>query len=192
MNQEISNFCTSWLTKSRTYDSNNLQGAFDKFFTLFVVYNRLYVELTFRLSNKGLINLINRKTFPDANAAKVYSVEYLTSTVLNNAFDSSPDCLIAIEELKNIIRNNTFNIKLNMVTGVPMPDKDSDLLSALESSNTANRMKAITDYLYSVRCNTFHAQKGYTNDQIELLRPICILLEKIIELIFDKLRNEPD
>jgi hypothetical protein len=51
-------------------------------------------------------------------------------------------------------------------------------------------MKAITDILYSIRCNTFHGQKGYNDNQIELLQPVCILLEKIIELLFLKLRSD--
>ena len=45
--QEINDFCNNWLQKANNIDSSNLQGAFDKFFTLYVVYNRLYVETTY-------------------------------------------------------------------------------------------------------------------------------------------------
>ena len=43
-----------------------------------------------------------------------------------------------------------------MVTGAPLRLKDEDLLKKLESQSTDERMCAITDILYSVRCNTFH------------------------------------
>ena len=192
MTQEITIFCTNWLEKAKAYDYSTLQGAFDKFFTLFVVYNRLYVEATFRMSNNNAITLTlsNRTSFPDDKAAKVYSLQYLTSTRLNEAFNNSNECLNAIETLKTIIRENKFNIKLDMVLGTPLRQKDLDLLKTLESTHTDNKMKAITDILYSIRCNTFHGQKGYENSQIELLQPVCILLEKIIELLFLKLTDE--
>lgn len=190
INQEIGNFCENWINKAKEYDNGNLQHVFDKFFTLFVVYNRLYVEATFRMSNKGEINIQNRNSFPDSQAAKHYVIQYLNSSAIDDEFNADESCIQAIERLKEIIRNHEFNIKLNMVTGIPERQKDLDLLTKLESNHTDRRIKAIADFLYSIRCNVFHAQKGYVQTQIEVLNPVNIILMKLIELLFEKLKNE--
>lgn len=157
INQEIENFCEKWIEKADNYNDNNLQDVFDKFFTLFVVYNRLYVEATFRMSNQGEINFQNRNSFPDSQAAKNYVVQYITSRTINEEFNNDENCTEAIERLKEIIRNHKFNIKLNMVTGMEEREKDLKLLTELEANSTNKRIKAIADFLYSIRCNVFHA-----------------------------------
>ncbi|MDP2526593.1 hypothetical protein [Maribacter dokdonensis] len=190
INQEIKNFCENWIEKTKAYSNDNLQDVFDKFFTLFVVYNRLYVEATFRMSNKGQINIQNRNSFPDPQAAKNYVIQYLNSNAIDDAFNADENCLHAIERLKDIIRNHEFNIKLNMVTGNPERDKDLELLSKMEANHTDRKIKAIADFIYSIRCNVFHAQKGYVQNQINVLNPVNTILIKLIELLFDKLKNE--
>ncbi len=86
INQEIQSFCENWIAKANAYENDNLQHVFDKFFTLFVVYNRLYVEATFRMSNKGEINIRNRNSFPDPQAPATASLQLVAiraSRVLN-------------------------------------------------------------------------------------------------------------
>lgn len=190
INQEIRNFCENWIEKAEAHDNGSLQDAFDKFFTLFVVYNRLYVEATFRMSNNGEINIQNRNSFPDPQAAKNYVIQYLNSGNINDALNADNNCVIAIERLKDIIRNQEFNIKLNMVTGIPEIEKDLELLSKMESNHTDRKIKAIADFIYSIRCNVFHAQKGYAQNQINVLNPVNTVLMKFIELLFEKLKNE--
>ncbi len=190
INQEIENFCHNWIEKAEAYNDSNLQDVFDKFFTLYVVYNRLYVEATFRMSNRGEINIRNRHSFPDPEAAKNYVIQYVTSRAINDAFNNDENCVVALERLKNIIRNQEFNIKLNMVTGMPEREKDLDLLTKLETRSTDKRIKAIADFIYSIRCNVFHAQKGYHQTQIPVLNPVNVLLKKMIILLFEKLRTE--
>lgn len=190
INQEIKDFCEKWIEKAKAYSNDNLQDVFDKFFTLFVVYNRLYVEATFRMSNKGEINIQNRNSFPDSQAAKNYVIQYLNSNTINNAFDADENCTHAIERLKVIIRDQEFNIKLNMVTGFPEREKDLELLTKLEANHIDRKIKAIADFIYSIRCNVFHAQKGYVQNQVNVLNPVNTILMKLIDLLFDKLKNE--
>tara|TARA_B100000749_G_C18008522_1_gene294257 strand:- start:215 stop:448 length:234 start_codon:yes stop_codon:yes gene_type:complete len=77
-----------------------------------------------------------------------------------------------------------------MVTGNPERDKDLELLSKMEANHTDRKIKAIADFIYSIRCNVFHAQKGYVQNQINVLNPVNTILIKLIELLFDKLKNE--
>jgi hypothetical protein len=190
MNQEIRNFCNSWIAKANGYENDSLQHVFDKFFTLYVVYNRLYVEATFRMSNRQEINIRNRNSFPDSQAAKSYVIQYLTSNAINNAFNADESCLVALDRFKEIIRNHEFNIKLNMVTGIPEREKDLELLAKMDSTNTNGKINAVADFVYSIRCNVFHAQKGYVNNQMNVLNPVNTILSKLIEMLFDKLENE--
>jgi hypothetical protein len=38
----IERFCNRWIEKALSYQSNELEDLFDRFFTLFVAYNRIY------------------------------------------------------------------------------------------------------------------------------------------------------
>lgn len=187
MKQEINEFCNNWLQKAENIKGDNLQDYFDKFFTLFVVYNRLYVEMTYRLSNSGNVKLGN--SFPDRKAAVDYSVQFLTSTRIDNAFKNDDNTVKAINDLKKIIVDKEFNIKLHLVTAEAQPKKDADLLKRMNSNQTNIRICAILDYIYSIRCNIFHAQKGYHNRQKKVLKPTIIILNKMIEILFIKLNN---
>lgn len=142
------------------------------------------------MSNRGEINIRNRNSFPDTKAAKDYVIQYLTSSTINDAFNNDENCINAINRLREIIENQEFNVKLNMVTGVPEREKDLELLSRLESNHTHKKIKAIADFIYSIRCNVFHAQKRYGQNQIRILNPTSVLLRTMIDLLLDKLRNE--
>lgn len=185
--QEINEFCNNWLNRANEIDSATLQGAFDKFFTLYVVYNRLYVETTYRLSNAGQVNLGN--TFPDRKASINYVVQFLKSNHIDTEFNKDDNVIQAIEKLKEIIENNLFNIKLHLVTAEPQPEKDTELLKRMNSNRTDIRICAILEYVYSIRCNIFHAQKGYHIRQKKVLKPTIIVLEKMVGILLSKLNN---
>jgi hypothetical protein len=187
LKQEINVFCNNWLNKAANIECANIQGAFDKFFTLYVVYNRLYVETTYRLSNDGLVNLGN--TFPDRKASINYVVQYLKSNNIDEEFKKDKNVIESIEKLKEIIRENQFNIKLHLVTGLPQPDQDLELLAKMESNKTDIRICSILEYLYLIRCNIFHAQKGFEDKQMIVLKPTIVILEKIISILIYKLNN---
>lgn len=189
LNQEITVFCENWLDKATKIDDSTMAGSFDKFFTLYVVYNRLYVETTYRMFNEGQINLQNRTTFPDDMAAKNYVVQFLGCKFINAQFNADQNCKNAIRSLIQILKQNQFNIKLNQISGMPQPNEDKRLLGRLESNQIDRKVKAIADFIYSVRCNVFHAQKSYVQRQTQILNPVNILLEKLINLLFSKLQS---
>jgi hypothetical protein len=53
--KDLESFCARWQTKAAEYDLNTLAGTFDNFFSLFVVYNRLYAATARRLVQTGRI-----------------------------------------------------------------------------------------------------------------------------------------
>lgn len=188
MKQEINQFCKNWLLKYEAISENDLQSYFDKFFTLYVVYNRLYVEASYRLANSGKITL--RGTFPDRKASIDYTIQFLTSKKIDSAFQENENVIKSIKELKEIIEKSDFNIKLHLVSGEPQPEKDADLLSRMNSNSTNIRIASVLEFVYSTRCNIFHAQKGYQERQKKILAPTIIILEKLVKLLLEQLQNE--
>jgi len=190
LSQEFCDFYTNWMDKADQYNFNTLTGCFDKYFTLFVVYNRLYAEATFRLARQNRINLANRTSFPDSQAARSYVVQYIGSNQLISELEHDRDVNNAIEEIKNLIRDERFYIKLNMVSGNRQRDKDLDLLRRLNSRSQNRKAEAILETLYCIRCNMFHGHKGFSEIQSDLLRPAIIILRKMCEILFSKLEHD--
>jgi hypothetical protein len=88
------------------------------------------------------------------------------------------------------IKNDEFSIKLDMLDGTKDVTANVTLLEKLESTSKNTHINAITDIIYSVRCNIFHGQKQFKENQLSVLKPVTILLEKLVNLLFNKLKNE--
>ena len=190
LNPELSRFVSNWLAKADAIQLKSLEDYFDKFFTLYVVYNRLYAEVTFDLDRRRQINISNKKSFPDREAATNYVLKVVGSTKLITSVTGDSDCAQALREIEQLIEGGKFSIKLNIITGCRQPDEDQNLLSRLRSStNKSARAQAILDLVYSVRCNTFHGHKGFDEIQTQILGPVIVLLKKIIELTKEALTN---
>ena len=189
LSPELDQFCQSWQAKANACQ-DNLHGCFDKFFTLYVVFNRLYAEATFRLARRGRVNLKDR--FPDAQAAQDYLLQYCGAVKLIEAWQNDQLTACALTEIADHIRKGQFALKLNMVTGAQQPTADRRLLKAMQSQDRNPRAKAYLEALYSIRCNMFHGHKGFAPIQIELLRPALVLLETTIGVLRQALLEQND
>ena len=96
LNQEFSDFITNWLAKADQITLGEPATYFDKFFTLYVVYNRLYAEATFALARSGQIDISRRKSFPDRKAAINYVVRLIGSANLIRAIANDVDTSVAL------------------------------------------------------------------------------------------------
>lgn len=201
LSYEFQEFYHAWMTKAAEYGTEELRDCFDKFFTLFVVYNRLYAEVTFTLVRKRRIPRIERainnpgtirRIFPDRMAATQYLQQYLRSIDIINHLESDNATVNAINTICNLLENQQFYVKLDAFTGARQRSEDERLLRNLQSTNRGFRASAILDLVYSIRCNMFHGHKGFQGVQIELLQPVTTILERLIKLIFQKLSNEQD
>lgn len=174
---ELRNFCRNWQRKADDY-GDDVRGTFDQFFTLYVVFNRLYAEAAFRLARRGQVTLRDR--FPDSQASQEYVVQFITARRLTDGWDGSPEASRAIAEIADHLREHRFFLKLDMVTGERRPDADADLLARLESKGRNKRAQAGLEVLYAIRCNMFHGHKGFEPVQLGLLRPAVVLLKSTI------------
>jgi hypothetical protein len=193
VSQEFHTFYNRWRAKANHYHGGDIRAAFDRFFTLFVIYNRLYAEVTFQLARDGHLNLATRKSFPDSNAAKKYVCQYLGGANLTQLLEANPACARAIQAvivlLDGPLNGHQFAIKLNMVDGSPQRDEDLELLWKFRSRSPNERAAAVLEFLYAVRCNLFHGHKGFDPVQIEVMKPANTLLSRIIEILFERLNR---
>jgi len=190
LSSEFRDFYRRWTEKASKHGAANLSDYFDKYFSLFVAFNRLYAEATFILARQGEPKLEKRKSFPDADAAKTYVLKYLGSKYYLQMLEADQEVKQAIKEIKDLIRSHNFCIKLDMVKGNRQPEKDEELLKQLESGGFNPRAKAILDMLYSVRCNMFHGHKGFQEVQVALLKPLSCILKATVEILYEKLERD--
>jgi len=189
LSPEFVDFYRRWMEKANNHGRDDLSDYFDKFFSLFIAFNRLYAEATFILARKGEPELAHRASFPDAAAAKTYVLKYLGSRYFVEKLEQNREAKVAIETLRGLI-GSRFNIKLNMVTGDRQPEKDEELLRKLKSRGFNQKGEAVLDLLYSVRCNMFHGHKGFQEVQIDLLKPISCVLKATNEIVYEKLSSD--
>jgi hypothetical protein len=130
---------------------------------------------------RGEVKVTLRNRFPDSQASQEYVVQFVTARRLTEAWDADPAVRGAIEGIASHLREYRFYLKLDMVTGDRRPDADTDLLARLESKGRNRRALAGLEALYAIRCNMFHAHKGFEPVQLGLLRPAVVLLESTIE-----------
>lgn len=179
---DLRGFCDRWRAKAVAYSTEEVTGAFDRFFTSYVAFNRLYAEATYRLARRGQIKL--RERFPDSYAAQDYVIQYCTADRLTRAWEGAANTSAALREITDHLRARRFALKLDPIFGERMPEKDLELLKELESRSRGRRAKAVLEALYSIRCNMFHGQKGFQPVQVQLLRPAILLLESTIDVLY--------
>jgi len=178
---ELATFCDNWRTKAEAYSSEDIGGAFDRFFTLYVAFNRLYAEATFRLARRGHVKLRDR--FPDSKAAQEYVIQFCGAEALTHAWDGDPNAANALHQIADHLRQGRFALKLDMVSGAMRPEADRKLLASLESASRNRRAHAVLETLYSIRCNMFHGHKEFEPIQIDLLKPAILLLENTTDTL---------
>jgi hypothetical protein len=202
---ELQQFYTRWLQKAELYQSQTLQDCFDKFFTLYVAYNRLCTELALSCAKRGIWrwNYIS-----DGLVAKSNVQSYLGNTYIIDALQDDDTCKISILTVIDLLERKAFTIKWDVLQKVRKyikhqyteqkfistvnnyKEEDSYLLEGLKSEKSDRKVHAILDLIYSIRCNMFHGQKGYIGDQIQILLPVNALLTKIMNLLYDKMNQD--
>jgi hypothetical protein len=183
----LRSFCDGWKAKARDYSVEEIRGAFDRFFTSYVVFNRLYAEATYRLARRGQVKL--RERFPDSQAAQEYVLQYCGAVLLIDAWEADERSRTALHRIAEHLRERRFALKLHPVTGERRPEEDANLLAALESRGSNRRAKAVLEALYAIRCNMFHGQKGFQPIQLELLQPAIAVLETTAEALYRALEQ---
>jgi len=198
ISSELEYFYERWLRKAEEYQSDNLQDCFDRFFTLFVAYNRLYDELALSCAKRGKWVW---DYFSDGLAAKKNVQKYLGNQNISRSLANDNDCMEALASIVDLLERRVFKIKLDGFSRKRKVDAlqadrfsrgrrveaDAILLKGLKSDKADEKVYAILDIVYSIRCNMFHGQKGYEEEQIKIIVPVTFLLRKIMNLLYEKM-----
>ncbi len=90
LGQELNDLCERWRDKARSYDTGQIEGLYDKFISLYIIYNALYVETAVYLRRKDRKEdkdgyKLENGSFPDKAAATKYVLDLLKSGELMKA-----------------------------------------------------------------------------------------------------------
>jgi hypothetical protein len=178
-------FCDRWILRTADYTIHTVNGAVDTFFTLYVVYNKLCSHLALSLDPSKFNNVWETavKVFPSALGS-----ERIWTAVSNGnglADISHLRALIADDgEFFLIAKRGTFDLESDK-------PKNKAIYDNLVSNNTDERVEAILEYIYRVRCNVFHGGKNLNNEgQLKILQPSIRCLDRVTKLGLDEVTRQ--
>ena len=185
----FNHFYRGWSERAQRIALRDLTDYFDKFFTLFVIYNRLYAEATFYLWRQGTISPARTDSFPDSKAAKEYVATFLGEENIVTALESDSNTRDALGRLVAILQEGHFAISLRMPDAIPERSRDRRLLDNLLSADPVLKARGVLEFIHCIRCNTFHGSKNYDRVQIEVLLPVVTILTRVNSMLYEKLRS---
>jgi hypothetical protein len=173
----IESFCDRWIEKADAYQSDELESLFDRFFTLFVAYNRFYSASAklYRASVEPRQVMMLQGDRREATTIMARLIEQSRfSDVVNENFAIADAC----KTIAELLRSHQFF--LHSVRNSEEPDFERD--ARLAESLDGYRLMAVLECLYQIRCNIFHGEKEFLPRQAQLLVPAIILLEVVVRL----------
>ena len=167
----VTQFVHRWHSKTRHMKKgkNEKNFVFDKFVSEYIIYS-------------ALVNVIKPQEYKhkyDCIYCTKVMAEYIVERISNTLILKLSD---PVNELINIIDTKQFKV-------VSSKDKNPDLKNNWLYGDPRNQLTALFETLYYLRCNLFHGNKEYSDDQVALLSPASICLSRInkaIEYIFSK------
>lgn len=185
LSSELEYFVNKWLTKAERCSTASVEDCYDKFFTLFVVFNRLYAEATFELARRGEIKINQNRSLSDKAGATEHTLKMIGVSNFQSLYDTF--LITPVDEIAQLIAEERFHILLSKPNGDPQPDKDRQLLAKLRSSGKT-QLLAVLEFVYAIRCNLFHGHKGFEPVQVDLLRPTISILATVIKSLHEACR----
>ncbi|HIF9244652.1 TPA: hypothetical protein ACX6Q3_003315 [Photobacterium damselae] len=189
LHPHVQSFYTEWLNKADSYNNGSLSDYFNKAFSLFTLYNKLYAEASFELARRGTITFDPKRGFPDKKGATEFSPKFVGFDRLYHLFTKNESCRNAISNLIQCLEDERFYIKLSMIYGERQRDKDEVLLRGLKSNGRKKKVRSVLDLIYSVRCNMFHGNKRFDQVQVDLLEPVTVILRAVVIELYDSLQS---
>jgi hypothetical protein len=175
-------FCKRWLEKANDYDDRCVNDLFDKFFSLFVAYNKLCSYLVLTLKDPDNPNGDRDKAIKHFSKAVGHErIWHAVSSGSGSTDISRLRILIADGgEFFLFVKKGTLGLESDK-------ERNGCLYNSLASIDTEKKVEAILEYLYLVRCNIFHGDKNLHKKQIKIMQPSTRCLERIVRLGLEKL-----
>lgn len=177
-------FCERWIDKANTYRSNSLEDLFDRFFTLFVAYNRFYSAAA-ELHRAALEPRQAQFSQGDRKEATTVMARLIGQSRFADAIEQTPTIAGACQAIATLLHEHRFF--LHNARGTKEPDLARD--AKLAEGLSRRSLLSVLECLYQIRCNIFHGEKEFAPRQAELLAPAITLLETIVSLSRGALRE---
>ena len=185
LNTYLNKFVTSWTTKANKYKDGKLDGAFDRFFSLFVAFNALYQASADKLIARGRIR---DSDATDRRMAIEHTIAFVGSTRLSDHLRAH--CQSELQKIIDLIEDGTFYISTDRRSGNPDHLSDTRFIEWLKSDSEDRFCEGILELLYRTRCNMFHGAKEFKHIQINLLRPMNAVLNQVVTILLSRLHTE--
>lgn len=181
MNQYFTDFYTNWTGKANGIVADDLSNVYDKYMTLFVIYNNLYSQIPDKLVSNGLV--VPNKIY-DNKAATEMVVQFLGANALLTELASN-NLDVDIDAIINLIDQEVFHIKINH--GQYNRNEDLKILTDLRSANEQKKSIGVLKVIYHVRCNIFHGNKDFQEYQRLIIEPLTRILSIINPFLYNRL-----
>jgi hypothetical protein len=173
---QLEQFCIRWQTKVETYGDSNLEDIFDKFSSLYIIFNKLYRTLETILLEKNILTTIQGLKFRSKKKNELFDNSAATVLVANYLKDNAENIISEltneISDYIDIIEKNRFHFDIKSELTIENKNKNDILiLKNLQQYNPIIKLTGLLTILYRIRCNLFHGTKGFFNDQQKVLRP---------------------
>ena len=181
-------FCKRWIQKSTRYRTDSLSGAFDRYFTMLVVYNRAYDEAARHLLlnqppslhwYNGGMKCKSVKKWVSEVGDRIKATEGIAAfcgTSLEAELNSDSLVQFAIDELITLSKQREFYFFFDRRTAIPRPDLDHLRLNRARGGDVEQLLRV----LYQLRCNLFHGHKEFEKRQMRVLRPANKILNMVV------------
>lgn len=173
----IERFCKRWIDKAGAYRSNNLEDLFDRFFTLFVAYNRFYSAAA-ELHRATIEPRQAQFLQGDRKEATTVMARLIRQSRFADAIKENPTIAAACQAISTLLQERRFFLHSVRDTKEPDLARDAKLADGLSK----HCLLSVLECLYQIRCNIFHGEKEFAPRQAELLAPAITLLEVIVSL----------
>ena len=181
LSQYFTDFYNNWSRKAVAIQGNELHNIYDKYITLFIIYNCLYNQTREHLVLTG--QLVPRQNLDNQNATTLVIQLLGDANIIANFTAKGNDKDIA--EIIDVIDREVFHIKLK--NGQSQRKEDLKILSNLRSANSSEKALGVLQVLYYVRCNLFHGHKNYVEYQRMLVEPLINILATLNTQLYAEL-----
>ncbi|MFD2697760.1 hypothetical protein ACFSQ0_07120 [Mesonia sediminis] len=181
MTEETEEYIANYKLKYKQIEKDDLASLFEKFNTLYPMFNRLYNDA---LRNESVKNQ-NLKNFGDYKKATFFVRDYLgAENIIKDLKNENQNK--SINEIADLINKNVFHINLN--DGQGQEKTDLELATNLLNDDAEIKSKAVLSLIYNVRCNIVHGHKDFQEYQRLLLEPLIGILKTIVNSLINKLK----
>lgn len=129
---EIEEFCDRWLDKADRYQTDALEDLFDKFYTLFVPYNRLYSTAAM-LYRSTMEERERRQHFGDRREATTIMAILIRPSRFSETISNNPELLISCRTISTLLQEHQLFLHTIRSTREPDLARDVRLADGLDT-----------------------------------------------------------